>query len=114
MYKGRTNLQQAGGSREAQRERLTADVEGVRVGLLRADRERVHGPSCHTSTREPEQGVRAESHRRVRRFIEVEDSQTQRGQTNHERRLEGGKDRLHTSAHEDKNVYYFYRKQSSQ
>lgn len=114
MCKQRSNLQQAGGSREAQRERLTADVEGVRVGLLRADRERVHGSSCHTSTRQPEQGVRAESHRRVRRFIEVEDGQTQRGQTNHERRLEGGKDGWHTSGHEEKNVCYLYKKQSPQ
>lgn len=101
------NLQQAGGSREAQCERLTADVEGVRLGLLRAHRERVHGPSCHTSTRQPEQRVRAESHRRVRRFIEVEDGQTQRWQTNHERRLEGAKDGLHTSADEEKNICLF-------
>lgn len=90
MNKNRSNLQQAGSSREAQRERLTADVEGLRVRLLRADRKRVHSSSCYSSTRQPEQGLGAESHRRVRRFIEVEDGQTQRGQTNHERCLDKG------------------------
>lgn len=90
MNEKRSNLQQAGSSREAQHERLTADVEGLRVRLLRADRKWVHGSSCHSSTRQPEQGVGAESHRRVRRFIEVEDGQTQRGQTNHKSCLGGG------------------------
>lgn len=85
-----TNLQQAGGSREAQCERLTADVEGLRVGLLRADRKWVHGSSGGAPTRQPEQGVRPKSHRRVRRIVKVVHSETQGWQTNHECCLDGG------------------------
>lgn len=57
-----TNLQQASGSREAQSERLAADVEGLWVRLLRADRKRVRGTSGDAPIRQPEQGVRTESH----------------------------------------------------
>lgn len=86
----KANLQQAGGSREAQCERLTADVEGLRVGLLRTDRKWVCSSGWEAPTRQPEKGVGANRHRRVRRFIKVEHSQSQRWQTNHERCLDGG------------------------
>lgn len=84
-----TNLQQAGGSREAQSERLTADVEGLWVGLLRADGKWVRGSSSDAPTGQPEQCVGAERHGRVRRVVEMEHGQTQRWQTNHERCLDG-------------------------
>lgn len=79
-----TNLQQASGSREAQCERLTADVEGLRVGLLWANRKWVWGSSGDPPTGQPEQGVRAECQGRIRRVVKMEHGETQRRQTNHE------------------------------
>lgn len=84
-----SNLQQASGSREAQRQGLAADVEGLGVGLLRADGKRVGGPGRDAPAGQPEQGVRAESHGRVRRVVEVENGQAKRRQADHERRLDG-------------------------
>lgn len=84
-----TDLQQAGGSRETQRERLAADVERLGVGLLRAHRKRVHSSSGKTATGQSEQGVRTKRQRRVRGVVQVEHCQTQGGQTKHECCLDG-------------------------
>lgn len=46
-------LQQAGASGEAQSERLTADVKGLRVGQLWADRKWVPSSGSNASAWEP-------------------------------------------------------------
>lgn len=78
------NLQEASGSGESKGERLAADVKRARVGLLRADRKRVPGPGSGASGGHSEKRVGAQRHGRVRRVVQVKESETQRWQTNHE------------------------------
>lgn len=69
---------------------MAADVEGLRVRLLGADRKWVRGSSGDPPTGQPEQGVGAERHGRVRGVVKMEHGQAQWWQTNHERCLDGG------------------------
>ena len=77
-------LQEAGGPREAQREGLGGDEEGLGVGLLGADGQGVHGPGADPGPRQAEQRVGAQRHGRVRHVVQVEHSQAQGGKTGHE------------------------------
>lgn len=79
-----TNLKEAGRPREAKCERLAADIEGLGVRLLRADREGVSSSGSGTPPRQPEQRVGADRHGRVRRVVQMENSQAQRRQPDHE------------------------------
>lgn len=83
-------LQQAGTSREAQSQRLTADVESLRVGLLQAHRKWVARSGCVAAARHPEQSFRAQGQRGVGGLVEVVDGETQRREAHHERCLDEG------------------------
>ena len=92
-------LQEAGGPREAQREGLGGDEEGLGVGLLGADGQRVHGPGADPGPRQAEQGVGAKRHGRVRHVVQVEHGQAQGGKTGHEGGLRTTEQGLHWIHH---------------
>lgn len=73
-----TNLQQASGAREAQCERLTADVEGLRICRLGTNRKWVQGLGGETPSGQLEDSVRTERHGRVWSIVKMEHSEPQR------------------------------------
>lgn len=72
-----TDLQQACGSREAEREGLAVDEEGLSVGSLHAERERVQAPDGPGARGKTHHCLGPHGHGRVRRLKQVVHSQTQ-------------------------------------